>query len=196
MLFGTFHLLHGQKEGEAEQEAVSIYERNYPNVTFVITDFGEFNTDLPDLPSSPLANWPVPSLARTKGTWLGDMYLDQFFPPGVRIDKDCNASSDFPKSLQKPMSDLVDAFLYLGPQNLRLHEQMPADIALDIDYRMELQRREALSGFYGATTATLKELNEEILTSAETPVYIAHKPPDLNRVKQGCLDRKKSGTPQ
>jgi hypothetical protein len=44
-------------------------------------------------------------------------------------------------------------------------------------------RREALAGFPGAATATLKELNEEIVNSAETPVYIADKPPDLNQVK-------------
>jgi len=64
------------------------------------------------------------------------------------------------------MEDLVDAFLYLGPQDLRLNEQLPADIALDIDYRMELARREALPETSGVTPEMLKgnrEWNAEIV---------------------------------
>lgn len=38
------------------------------------------------------------------------------------------------------MEELVDAFLYLGPQDLRLKEKIPADIALDASYRAEFQR--------------------------------------------------------
>jgi hypothetical protein len=51
--------------------AVSIYEKDYPNLTLVISDFGFFDTDLPTLSSGTLASWPIPSLARAKGTWLG-----------------------------------------------------------------------------------------------------------------------------
>jgi len=51
---------------------------------------------------------------------------------------------------------MVDAILYLGPQDLRLKEQIPADIALDIDYMTELQRRESLTGFLGSRTRTLE----------------------------------------
>jgi hypothetical protein len=192
MLFGTFHLFHGVGES-----AVSIYEKDYPNLTFVISELGVFDTDLPTLSSSRLATWPVPSLARAKGTWLGALDLGHFLPPGITIDQDCNASSEFPKSLQKPMADLVDAFLYLGPQDLRLNEQMPADVALDVDYRMELQRREALTGFPGAATGTLKEFNQQIVNSAETPLHIEPKGPDLKEVKQSCLDLKnRRSTPQ
>jgi hypothetical protein len=39
MLFGTFHLVHGAPD------AVSIYEKDYPNVTFIIADSGYFNAD-------------------------------------------------------------------------------------------------------------------------------------------------------
>jgi hypothetical protein len=74
-------------------------------------------------------NWPIPALARAKGTWLGAWYLSHFLPPPTRIDQDCNVHREFPKVLQKPMEDLVDAFLYLGPQDLRLREKIPADIA-------------------------------------------------------------------
>lgn len=70
-------------------------------------------------------------MAIAKGTWLGALSLDHFIPPGTRIDQDCNLHHDFQKALQKPIEELVDAFLYLGPQDLRLREQISADIALD-----------------------------------------------------------------
>jgi hypothetical protein len=134
MLFGTFHLFHG-----VGGTAVSIYEKDYPNLTFVISELGVFDTDLPTLSSSRLATWPIPSLALAKGTWLGALDLGHFIPPGTRIDQDCNVHHDFPKALQKSVEELVDAFLYLGPQDLRLREKIPADIALDVTYRTELQ---------------------------------------------------------
>jgi hypothetical protein len=126
MLFGTFHLFHG-----VGGSAVSIYEKNYPSLTLVISELGVFDTDLPTLSSSRLATWPIPSMALAKGTWLGALDLGHFIPPGTRIDQDCNVHDGFPKALQKPMEELVDAFLYLGPQDLRLREKIPADIALD-----------------------------------------------------------------
>ena len=57
MLFGTFHIMHG-----TGGSAVSLYEKDYPNLTFVITELGIFDTDLPTLSSSRLATWPIPSL--------------------------------------------------------------------------------------------------------------------------------------
>ena len=191
MLFGTFHLMHGQ-----ERDAVSIYEKDYPNLTFVISDLGFFDTDLPTLSSSAVASWPIPSVARAKGTWLGALDLSHLLPPGTVIKDDCSVHNDFPKSLQKPMEDLVDAFLYLGPQDLRLNEQMPADIALDVDYRMELQRRGSLPGFPGAATGArpLKELDQQIVDGAEHPILaIPKQPPDPKATKaavQSCLELK------
>jgi hypothetical protein len=111
------------------------------------------------------------------------------------IDDNCNVHTGFPKELQKPMADLVDAFVYLGPQNLALWEQMPADVALDVDYRMELQRRDALSGF--PQQGTLKESDQQILNDVEYPVISVPKPPDPKSLMQSCLDRKsKRGPPQ
>jgi hypothetical protein len=189
MLFGTFHLMHG-----VGGNAVSIYEKDYPNVTFVISDLGYFDTDLPTLSSSALASWAFPSLARTKGTWLGALSLAHFLPPPTMVDKDdCTVHNDFPKNLQKPMEELVDGFLYLGPQDLRLWEQMPADIALDVDYMMELQRRNSLVGFPGAASGAgaLKEFDQQIVNSAENPLFaIPKQPPDPKSAVQGCLDRK------
>jgi hypothetical protein len=184
MLFGTFHLMHAMS-------AVSIFEKDRPNVAFVISDLGIFDTELSTLSASPFASWPVPSLARTKGTWLGALDLTHFLPAPFRFDKDCNAHNELPKELQKPMENLVDAFLYLGPQDLRLREKIPADIALDEDYVRELQRRMILLGFPGAGTR-LAEFNQQIVKSAEAPLLSLPKgpPPDLGAFREKCLERK------
>ncbi len=112
--------------------------------------------------------------------------------------------NEFPKNLQKPMEDLVDAFLYLGPQDLRLREKLPADIALDVNYRMELQKGGAMWGFSEAATGTPKEFDQQIVNSAGTPLFIIPKPkdpklpdPELSRLVQSCLDRRsRSSAPQ
>ena len=200
MLFGTFHLVHGGAS------AVSIYEKDYPNLTLVISDLGYFDTDLPTLSSSPFVTWPISSLVRTKGTWLGALPLDSFLPPPTLIDKDCNVHNDFPKELRKNMGELVDALLYLGPQDLRLKHQFPAEIALDVDYRLELQRRDALPGFprpmSGTAKEALKELDQQIVNDADNPMFAIPKSknlslsdPELSKVVHDCLDRKNHSSP-
>ena len=199
MLFGTFHLMHG-----TGGNAVSTYEKDYPNLTLVISDFGVMA--VPKMFGDALAAWPIPSLARAKGTWTGALDLGHFYPPPTMIHEgDCIVHNEFPKRLQKPMESLVDAFLYMGPQDLRLKEQMPADIALDVDYRMELLRRESLPGVPGALPgtpiATLKEEDQRTLRGAENPLLEVYHPPDpkaqdpeLSKAVQGCLDRKNRGS--
>ena len=190
MLFGTLHLMHGTRS------AVSLYEKDYPNLTFVISELGIFDTDLPTLSSSRLAKWPIPSLALAKGTWLGALDLGHFIPPPIRIDeKDCKVHDEFPKALQKPMEDLVDAFLYLGPQDLRLKEKIPADIVLDANYRAEFQRGAAMFGFPDAASETTQEFDQQIVKGAESPLFSVPKSPDpklTQRAVQDCLDRLKS----
>lgn len=192
MLFGTMHLLH-----RVDLSAVSIYEKDYPNLTFVISELGIFDTDLPTLSSSPFATWPNPSLARAKGTWLGSLQLDHFIPPPTLIDKDCNVHSAFPENLQRPMEDFVDAFLYVGPQDLRLWEQTPADIALDADYMKELQNRESLEALPGVRTMTQSELDRLIVDGAKDPIFAVPKPPDMKPFVQTCLEHQShSKSPQ
>lgn len=195
MLFGTHHLMHGE-----EGNAVSSYEKNYPGLTFVISDLGYFDTNAPTLSGSRFVNWPVPSLARAKGTWLGALELSNFLPPGIMIDKDCKAHTDFPKPLQGPSEHLIDAFLYLGPQDLRLVEQRPADIALDVDYRMEVWRRESLPGSpWPPPPGTLKEANQQIIAGAEHPIFVIPKmqptPQMIKDIEQSCLDSKSHSSP-
>jgi hypothetical protein len=189
MLFGTFHLFHGQAESGISRNAVSIYEKDYPNVTFVISDIIMFNADSLVLTGSPFAAWPTPSIARAKDTWMGALDLGHFSPPLIMIDQDCKIQNGFPKGVQKPMADLVDAFLYVGPQGLALWEKMPADIALDVEYRKELRRREALSGFPGE-----QESDQDIVNGAEDPVVSVPPPPDTKLMVQDCIERKKRGS--
>ena len=194
MLFGTLHILHNTGG------AVSRYEEDYPNLTLVISELGIFDTDLPSLHDSKFVNWPMPALARAKGTWLGALGLDRFIPPGTRIDQDCNVHHEFPKALQKPMEELVDAFLYLGPQDLRLSEKIPADIALDVSYRTELQQGGAMIGFPHRPTETPQEFDAEIVKSAADPIFKIDRPKDANgpdaelsKAVQSCLDVKARG---
>jgi hypothetical protein len=190
MLFGNFHLMHGAGVGAGN--AVTIYEKDYPNRTFIISDLGSFGTDLPKLSSSSFTSWPAPSLALAKGTWLGALGLGDFYPPTVWTDDDCNVHTELPKNEQKPMAELVDAFLYLGPQDLRLTEPMPADVAFDGDYMTEWIRRMALMGTSGA--GTLNQFGRSIVAGAENPVLVVPKVPDFKpyypMIKQSCLDRK------
>ncbi len=185
MLFGIYHLTHAADP--KDPSAVSIYEREHPNLTFVVSDLGTFDTDSPALASSPFASWPIPSFARAKGTWLGALDLSAFLPAGIAIDKDCNVHMNNPKSLQRPMEDFVDAFLYFGPQDLRLKEQIPADVTSDSDYMTELQRREAMSGF--PRIVTLKEFDQNTVSGAENPL-LGFKQADTRPFVKRCLDRK------
>ena len=189
MLFGTFHLMHGI----GNYGGVSIYEKRYPGLTFVISDLGNFDTDQPTLASSPFAAWPSPSLVRAKGTSLGALDLGHFFPQQFRIDKDCNAQPiEWPKELQKPMEELVDAFLYLGPQDLRLREKTLAEVALDTDYIRERLRRQALMGFPGEAN-TLAGFNHQIVDGADDPIL--HVPKTPVGPMRSCLDRKSRSSP-
>jgi hypothetical protein len=185
MLFGIYHLTHAADP--KDPSAVSIYEKEHPNLTFVVSDLGTYDTDSPALASSPFVSWPIPSFARAKGTWLGALDLSAFLPAGIAIDKDCNVHMNNPKSLQRPMEDFVDAFLYFGPQDLRLKEQIPADVTSDSDYMTELQRREAMSGF--PRIVTLKEFDQNTVSGAENPL-LGFKQADTRPFVKRCLDRK------
>jgi hypothetical protein len=83
--------------------------------------------------------------------------------------------------------------LYLGPQDLRLREKIPADIALDVTYRKELQRGGAMIGFPNAASEASQEFDQEIVNSAADPLFSIPKQPEpdpkvTQRAVQDCLD--------
>jgi hypothetical protein len=164
MLFGTFHVFH------VHEVRAGFFQKDYPNSTFVIAELGQFGTKLSSLSQNPFAGWPDPSVALAKGTWLGALDLAHLYPPPDLVDQDCNYHHAFPKLLQGPVENLVDAFLYLGPQDLRLGEKIPADIVLDADYMKEWQRRQALPGSVGRGFDA-QAFEQEILSSAADPTF-------------------------
>jgi hypothetical protein len=193
MLFGIFHLVHGGGPGEGD--AVTRYERHYPGRTFVIGEFGYYDSGkelLGDL-NAPGGVWP--SLLRAKNSRLGSLGLDSFLESPLWTDQDCNVSEAFATNPSKTIADQIDAFLYLGPQKSLLAEPLPADIALDRAYRSEWLRRKKLVGLPGPST--LEEIDAQIVASAANPVL----PPPRRRavsqemklrIRQECLNRKHS----
>lgn len=99
--------------------------------------------------------------------------------------------NEFEGKTSKPVGALIDAFLYLGPQNLQLREPVPADIALDTVYTTEWLRRLKVSGQPGPRT--LEEMNSQIVTGAADPILIIPKNPDAKDIypfiRQNCLNR-------
>jgi hypothetical protein len=182
MLFGIVHLMHGVSV-PPPGNAVTIYEKNYPHATFVINDLAD-DFNLPSSAASRFANWSVPSLAPAKGSWLGAIDIGHVFPVPFSLGPDCQPVYDFPQ--EKSMGDLVDAFLYLGPNDLRLAEPIPADIALDTDYMTKWLWRSAL---ITPPEETLTEFDKRTVEGADTPVLPVM--PDINSIMhsviQGCL---------
>ena len=107
-------------------------ELKYPGTVFAVVPhviFEETVTDhqaeVSDLEKQ-LASWPIPALATLRGTWLGEIPAYLHFDTIARtIDPDGNERLiRFPYIGQDGLpvtglrlSDMVDAFLYLGPRN-------------------------------------------------------------------------------
>ncbi len=189
MLFGIFHLLHSSGPGNGD--AVTIYEKKYPGSTFVVSDLGYFGTDPKQAEAAWFANWPNPSLIRTHQTSLGALNLDAFKSTPITTDDQCNVIDPFKARPGLVVADLIDAFLYLGPQTLRLKDLIPADIALDTTYMSELLRRNVLIGLPGPTT--LAQLSQQTVASAASPLLPMERLPDASEfypmIRQLCLQR-------
>jgi hypothetical protein len=118
MFYGAGHLRRG-----AELAAVTRWEPRYPGLTFIIAPYvGGTERGACGLPvriggvnlDASMAAWPVPSLARTRDTWLADLARAQTAtPPGV------------PGFKYVDMGPPYDAYLYLGPPRLLLATRPP-----------------------------------------------------------------------
>ena len=185
MLFGVVHLMHGVNV-PPPGNAVTIYEKDHPHVTFVINNLAD-DFNLPASAVNRFANWPAPSLALAKGAWLGGMELANVFPVPFSLNQDCQPVYNFPQ--QKPMADLVDAFLYLGPSDLMLAEPIPADVALDTGYMTKWLWRSAL---ITPPAETLTEFDKRAVEGADNQLLPVM--PNINSIMQsviqGCLQHK------
>jgi uncharacterized iron-regulated protein len=160
MLIGEAHLYHTPgAEGSPSGLAVALYEKHYPGVTMVIgsgyLSAPEKYKKYDDEFESRTASWPIPSLVQDlKGTWLAD-WLDQTRAPsrtpiatfvtGANGERVESAPAPPPNPATR-FSEGVDAYLYLGPEELLLLEPKPAEIFLDKEYMAEVQRRATIIG--------------------------------------------------
>ena len=189
MLFRVFHLLHGS--GSEQGDAVTIYERHYPGKTFVIS-LAYYSTSGEPLTENPAALGTWPSLLRTKNNKLGSLGLGSFLPTPLTTDQDHNVVDAFAGKTSRAVSDLLDAFLYLGHQSLQLREPISADITLDRAYRSEWLRRLESSGLPGPSTPRRRRCGDRVECGG--PIVLTPRNPDAKElyptVKQGCLMRK------
>jgi hypothetical protein len=188
ILFGTFHLFHGGTGDFLMANAVSIIEAKHPGTVFVVSDLNTFGSDFQTLTGSTFSSWPVPSLARTKGTWFGAMDASQFLPKLIFFDG-CDFRYDLPEQYKRPVAELLDAILYLGPVELSLEEQWPVDLAFDDQYRKELARRDTLTGSVGLPRWS-DGFEQDVLAAAENPFVPPRKLKGLKSMTKACLEEK------
>jgi hypothetical protein len=151
MFYGAGHVYRGLST------SVDLYEEKYPRVTFIVgTYVGGTNRDRCGLPATvdgtphqtKMASWSVPSLVRTKGTWLGEFARAQIYTP--RLVAAMAALGTSPSS-----SDPIDAYLYLGPPDLLLATMPSVFTFTDREYLDQLRRR------VGPSPASLDRLDPD-----------------------------------
>ena len=151
-LIGVGHLFHDDGRGTA----VSAYEKTYPGRTFVIQThegFGAFfDLERGHQLEARMRTWAAPSIVLVNGSWLADLDLPYFLWP-------------FPRRMAvKTITDLVDAYLYVGPVASMTYERTPDAILNDASYIAELSRR---FGVVDVEALRRRNLNRELFTPAD-----------------------------
>lgn len=90
------------------------------------------------------------------------------------------------------MESLLDAFLDLDPQDFRLNEPYPAQIAPESEYTTELRRRASLIGSPCQPPQSLKEFTDEIVLGTQNPMLAVPKPPGVKDLEHLVLPQKLS----
>jgi hypothetical protein len=92
------------------------------------------------------ARWPVPSLARVRGTSLGAMDYASFFTSDGRFQMVEGKPRRLDREQWKPMrmEDQFDAILYLGPSASATYQRAPASLCRDQPFMETRFRRMAL----------------------------------------------------
>lgn len=103
VIAGAFHLVRPPSGGV--QNETGIIERRHPGSVFTVKPHEAFGgSDGAELERR-LAGWPVPSLAVSRGTWLGAL------DPGLAFG--AGPGSEHPL-LRGRLEDRIDGYLYLG----------------------------------------------------------------------------------
>jgi hypothetical protein len=144
LIAGGYHFF--RLSAEPQGNVVQRLEEQYPGSMFVVLPHCGFvdQTTAFDEIEARLAQWPIGAVAHLPDTWLGSLDPHQLFgdsdPPYFRLGGQ-------PLSAIM-LSDLVDAYLYLGPRSTLTGSQPnPAIYHGDVDYLSELQRRQRLRGW-------------------------------------------------
>jgi hypothetical protein len=135
----------------AHTNVVQRLERNHPGSVHVIFPHIGFGPETSALEPY-LVDWPIPSLASLRTTWLGELdaalHFGNFPPPPAGVE---------PPPL-KPgftLGHMADSYLYLGPRSsLTKSTVNPAVYRGDEQYLSYLQRRESSGPFRVADLLT------------------------------------------
>lgn len=150
MFYGGAHVRHGARNPEPGWGvAMEYFESRHPGLTFVIAPYlgGTQQRNSCGQPASVnglsvdqrLEAWEVPSLARTKGTWLADFAKAEGSPLRTMMAAQMGRVVD---STVVP----ADAYLYLGRPELHL-ASLPSGVQFaDTAYLAELWRRQRVIG--------------------------------------------------
>jgi hypothetical protein len=135
LLIGDLHIVRKSGSVQPVPTITMLLESTHPHSTYVVIAHHGFSTRNAELEPR-LANWPWPSIATVRGTWLAslDPFLiyDGIFFRGQPVNP-------FPGL---KLEELTDAYLYLGPAaSLREVDETPET---DTAYARELARRRAL----------------------------------------------------
>lgn len=157
VLVGVGHLYHDDGRGTA----VTALEKVYPGKTYVISThegFGAFiDLERGHQLEARMKDWPVPSIVPLKGSWLADLDLPYFLWPFTK------------RMAGKSITDLSDAYLYLGSGESLTYERTPDAILDDPAYVAEVSRR-----FGVVSIASLRRRNENRSLYSAADIAEAH----------------------
>jgi hypothetical protein len=138
--------------------AMGIFETKHPAVTFVVMPYlGASLRARCGLPATvagidigtKMSAWPVPSLVRSKGTWLEDFGKAEMRTPLMTV-----MAAQLGKRIIDSSAIPIDAYLYLGPPDLLLATMPSVFTFADKDYLAELHRRQIAVGQSGTDPRT------------------------------------------
>jgi len=132
LVAGVGHFCRRSDSPAEEGNAVQRLEHAYPGTTYVVVPHFVFPDVLaarrPDVHAleSRLASWHAPALAPVAGTWLGQADALLYFSDAARVINPDGSTTLTPVPYLGPdgqvvdkirLDDMVDALLYLGPQD-------------------------------------------------------------------------------
>jgi len=150
MFYGGAHVRHGVRNPEPGWgNAMEYFESRFPGVTFVIYPYlGGTRGNTCGTPASingvsvdsRLELWDVPSLARTKDTWLADLAKAAAWRTRTMV------AAQLGRSVADTTVLPIDAYLYLGRPELHV-ATLPSVVQFaDTAYLAELWRRQRAIG--------------------------------------------------